>query len=168
MVAELNGTMASKYISTPVLCTDKYTTWKKEMQIWEVAMCVEKEKRALIVFLSMEGKAREAVLELDIASLNSEDEKEKVYEKLDTLFLEDINQSTFLAYETFEGYQRQPDTSIEDFLINFGWHIAKVKDFDIFLMEPVFAFRAFKSANCTLENERLVKATISELTLSSM
>ena len=68
--------------------TNKYSTWKKEMQIWEMATCVEKVKRALIMFLSLEGKAREAVLELDIAVLNSKDGMEKVYEKLDTLFLE--------------------------------------------------------------------------------
>ena len=61
-----------------------------------------------------------------------EDGMEKVYEKLDTLFLEDINQLVFLAYETFEGYQRQPDTSIEDFLINFGQHVAKLKDLIFF------------------------------------
>ena len=54
-------------------------------------------------------------------------------------FLEDINQSTFLAYETFKGYQKQPDTSIED-LINFGQQVAKLKDFNILLPEPVVAF----------------------------
>ena len=134
------------------------------MQIWEMAMCVEKVKRALIVFLSLEGKAREAVLELDIAALNSEDGMKKVSEKLDALFLEDINQSTFLAYETFEGYRRQLDTSIEEL----GWHVAKLKDFNILLLEPILAFRALKSVNLNPENERLVKATISELTLSSM
>ena len=63
------------------------------MQISEMAMSVKKVKQALIVFLSQEGKARKVVLELDIVALNSEDGMEKVYEKLDTLFLEDINQS---------------------------------------------------------------------------
>ena len=91
-----------------------------------------------------------------------------MYEKLDTLFLKDINQSTFLAYKTFDGYPRQPVISIEDFLINFERHVAKLKDFNILLLEPVLAFRALKSANLTPENERLVKATIGELTLSSM
>ena len=126
-----------------------------------MATCVKKAKHAPIVFLFLEGKAREAVLDLDIGI-------GKVYEKLDTLFLEDINQSAFLANETFEGYRRQPDTSIEDFLINFGQHVAKLKDFNILLPEPVLALRALKSANFTPENERLVKATIGELTLSSM
>ena len=123
------------------------------MQIWEMATCVKKVKCALIVFLLLEGKAREAVLELDNTALNSKGGMEKVYEKLDTLFLEDINQSAFLAYETFKAYRRQPDTSIEDFLMNFSQHIAKLKDFDILLPEPVLAFRALKSANLTQENE---------------
>ena len=79
------------------------------------------------MFLSLKEKAREAVLELDIVALNSKDEMEKVYEKLDTIFLEDINQSAFLAYETFEGYRRQPDTLIEDFLINFSWPCRQIK-----------------------------------------
>ena len=43
----------------------------------------------------------------------------KLYEKLDTLFLEDVNQSAFQAYETFENFQRLPGVSL-DFLIEFG------------------------------------------------
>lgn len=78
--------MASKHISPPVLVKDKYSTWKKEMQIWEMATSLDKTKRAPIVFLSLEGKPREAVLELDVAALNSEDGMAKLYEKLDTLF----------------------------------------------------------------------------------
>ena len=72
------------------------------MQMWGLATSLDKTKRALIVFLSMEGKAREAVLELDTAVLNSEDGMKNLYEKLDTLFLEDIKQSAFQAYETSE------------------------------------------------------------------
>ena len=109
VVAELNNTMASKYFSPPTLLKDKYSTWKKEMQIWEMATSLEKTKRAPIVFLSMEGKARETILELDTAVLNSEDGMKNLYEKLDTL--EDINQSAFQAYEIFEGYRRPPETS---------------------------------------------------------
>ena len=92
----------------------------------------------------------------------------KLYEKLDTLFLEDINQSAFRAYKIFENYQRPPGTSLEDFLIEFGRLVAKLKDFNILLSEPVLAFRALKSVNITKDNEKLVKATVSELMLSSM
>ena len=92
----------------------------------------------------------------------------KLYEKVDTLFLEDIKQSAFRAYETFENYQRPPGTSLEDFLIEFGRLDAKLKYFNILLPEPVLVFRALKSTNITKDNEKLVKATVSELTLSSM
>ena len=87
--------MASKYFPPQALLKDKYSTWRKEMKIWEVVTSLDKAKRALMVFLSLEGKAREAVLELDTAVLNSEDGMKKLYEKLDTLFLENINQTAF-------------------------------------------------------------------------
>ena len=160
--------MASKYFAPPALLKDNYSTWKKEMQIWKLATSLDKTKRALIVFLSLEGNAREAVLELDTAVFNSEDGMKNLYEKLDTLFLEDINQSAFRADETFESYWRLPGTSLENFLIDFGRHVAKLKDFNILLPELVLAFRALKSANLTLDNEKLVKATVGELTPSSM
>ena len=166
MVAELKDT--SKYFPPPALLKDKYSTWQKEMKIWELVTSLDKTKRALMVFLSLEGTAREAVLELDTAVLNSEDGMKRLYEKLDTLFLEDVNQSAFRAYETFENYQRPPGTSLEDFLIEFGQHVTKLKDFNILLPEPVLAFRALKSSNIPPDNEKLVKATVSELTLSSM
>ena len=138
------------------------------MKIWELVTSLDKSKRALMVFLSLEGIAREAVLELDTVVLNSEDGMKKLYEKLDTLFLEDVNQFAFQAYKTFENYQRPPGTSLEDFLIEFDRHVAKLKDFNILLPEPVLAFRALKSSNITSDNEKLVKATVRELTLSSM
>ena len=115
MVAELKDTMASEYFPPPALLKDKYSTWKNEMKIWELVTSLDETKRALMVFLSLEGTARDAVLELDTAVLNFEDGMKKLYEKLDTLFLEDINQAAFRAYKTFENFRRPPGTSLEDF-----------------------------------------------------
>ena len=134
MVAELKNAMDSKYFPPPALLKDKYSSWRKEMKIWELLTSLDKSKRALMVFLSLEGIAREAVLELDSVVLNSEDGMKKLYEKLDTLFLEHVNQSAFWAYETFENFQRPPGTSLEDFLIEFGRPVAKLKDFNIFIL----------------------------------
>ena len=44
----------------------------------------------------------------------------------------------------------------------------KLKNLKIILPEPVLAYWALKSAKVTLKNERLVKVTVSELTLSAM
>ena len=86
MVAKLKDTMASKYFPPPTLPKDKYSTWKREMKIWELVTSLDKTKRSLKVFLSLEGTAREAILELDTAVLNSEDGMKKLYEKLIHLF----------------------------------------------------------------------------------
>ena len=69
MVAELKDTMDSKYFPPPALLKDKYSTWRKEVKIWELITSQDKSKRALMVFLSLEGKARETVLELNTAVL---------------------------------------------------------------------------------------------------
>ena len=122
------------------------------MQIWEMVMCVKKVKQALKVFLSLEGKAREAVLELDIVALYAKNGMEKVYEKLDSLFLED----KLVRFFGLQNFRRILETTwhinIGLFFINFGWHVTKLKDFKILLPEPVLAFRALKSANSTLGN----------------
>ena len=78
--------MASKLLSPPALNTDKYNTWKKEMQVWELTTTFENRRRVPVVLLSLVRKAREATLELDIATLNADDGMEKLYQKLDTLF----------------------------------------------------------------------------------
>ena len=94
----------------------------------------------------------------------------KLYENLNRLFLEDVNQSAFMAYEYFENYQSHSNMSIDDFLINFKYYIRELKDHMILFPEPVLIYKALKSVNLTSENERLVKAkaTIGELTLSAM
>lgn len=51
---------------------------------------------------------------------------EKLYEKLNTLFLEDANQSAFMTYESFKQYQQQKDMSIDNDLINSDHHVAKL------------------------------------------
>ena len=129
---------------------------------------LENHWRAPVVILSLVGKAREAVLELDMATLNADHGMEKLYQKLDTLFLEDANQAAFMAYESFEKYQRQNVTPVEDFLINFDRHVPKLKEHNILLLEPVLAYRALKSANLSSQNERLIKATVSKLMLCEM
>ena len=99
--------MVSKFIFSPALNTDKYNTWKKEMQIWELATELELLRQAPTVPLSLEGKAgTRAILELNIITLNVDDGMEKFYAKLDTFFLEDANQSAFMTYESFESYWR--------------------------------------------------------------
>ena len=57
----------------PGLVPEKYASWKKAMVIWELATSIPKEKRAPVVFLSLKGKAQEAILELEPTELGASD-----------------------------------------------------------------------------------------------
>ena len=41
------------------------------MKFWELATSVTVKKRAAVVFLTLTGKAREAILEMDVAELDA-------------------------------------------------------------------------------------------------
>ena len=160
--------MAAKYVTPPPLVPEKYTSWRKEMVLWQMATNVEKKKMAPTVFLTLTGKAREAVLEMEAAQLNEDDGLTKLFTKLDELFKEDKAQAALICYDKFERYSRPSEMSITDYLIEFERMTAQLKDHDILLPEPVLAYRALRSANLTDDYEKLVKATVNELTFKGM
>ena len=160
--------MASKYIAPPPLVLEKYTFWRKEMVLWEMATNVEKKKMAPTVFLTLTDKAREAVLEMDPATLNENDGLSKLYTKLDELFQEDKTQAALICYDKFERYSRPSDMSITDYLVEFERMIEKLKVYEIALPQPVLAYRALRSANISEDYEKIVKATVSDLTFKWM
>ena len=160
--------MAAKYLTPPTLVPEKYTSWRKEMVIWEMATNVEKKKMAPTVFLTLTGKAREAVLEMDAATLNEDNGLTKLYEKLDELFKEDATQAALICYDKFERYARGSEMSITDYLVEFERMTEQLKNYDISLPQPVLAYRALRSASLSDEYEKLVKATVDELTFKGM
>jgi hypothetical protein len=161
--------MASKLLAPPpLIARENYETWKKEMVLWEMATTIEKKKRAPTVFLSLTGKAREAMLELDPSLLNADDGMKVLIGKLDTLFQEDKNQAALMAYDKFEQYMRPDDLSVKEYLVEFKRLTIKLKDYNITLPEPVLAYRALRSANLSVENERLIRATVPNLTFNDM
>ena len=158
----------SKIIAPPTLVPGKYTSWRKEMALWEIACNIDANKQAPTVCLNLPSKAKEAILEMEPAELNKADGMKKLYDKLDGLYKEDANQAALASYETFEKYSRPSEMTIADYLIEFDRMNAQLSVHNIKLPEPVLAYRALKSANLTNDNEKLVKATVTELTLKAM
>ena len=90
--------MSSRLFEPPLLNPEFYDSWKREIQLWRLASNISSSRQAPAVFLSLTGQAQTAILEMDISLLNAEDGMDKLVEKLDTLFLEDKNQSAFICY----------------------------------------------------------------------
>ena len=56
-----------------------------------------KKKQGLAIYLTLSGKAREAVLELDIEKVNDDSGVDNVLKHLDKLSLQDSNQSAYIG-----------------------------------------------------------------------
>ena len=74
-----------------------YEDWLKEIEIWQAFTDVVQEKQGPAIFLTLEGKAREAVLNLDIKDIKGSNGVENIIKALDKLFKKDKLQS---AYKT--------------------------------------------------------------------
>ena len=77
-----------------------YESWVKEINLCDICSKTDKKEQAPAVTLSLEGRAREASLELSIEELNAE-ELTKPITQLDGNFLKYENQPTYAAYEEF-------------------------------------------------------------------
>ena len=91
--------MSFSLLEPPPLNPEFYALWKKKMCLWQLAMNIPAARRAPVEFLSCKGQVRAAILEMVITLLHSDAGIDKLIKKLDTLFLEDKNQSAFFCYE---------------------------------------------------------------------
>ena len=58
----------------PPLITDEsvYENWKYEIEIWQALTDFAPKKQGLAIFLTLQGKAREAALEIEIKVLTDD------------------------------------------------------------------------------------------------
>ena len=107
MEVTTNAKATSSFKTPPALSkSSSYENWKKELKVWEKLTEVDEKKRGLTVLLSLEGKAKDAVLELDIDSLSEKDGLKLLTKKLDSLYLKDKAQMAYGAYDKFEKFRR--------------------------------------------------------------
>ena len=67
----------------------------------------------------MEGKAREAVLEIAIDELNNKDGVDILLAELDKLHLKDKFQLAYKPYDVFQKFKRPPHMSIGKYVAEF-------------------------------------------------
>jgi len=161
--------MASSFKAPPKLSDDKsFSDWKKEIEFWQIATDVKPEKQGAMIFLSLEGKSREAVRELSKEELGAATGVDAVIKKLDSLWKEDENLIAFNAYEKFEKFERPSDMDITEYIVSFERLNNKLVATNTNLPEGVLAYRVLKSAGLTDEQEQLAKATVGEFTYKAM
>ena len=161
--------MVSNYKAPPTLeDSTVYENWKKEIKIWQVFRDLPKMKQGPAIYLTLSGKAREAVFELDIEKLNDDSGVDTVLKRLDKMFLQDSNQSAYMAYDKFEKFQMLPDMDIKEYINQFESLYNKIRVHNMELPDGVLAYRVLKCANISQEHEQLAQVTITEFSYSDM
>lgn len=163
--------MASMKAPPPMRDGLPYEDWVKELEIWSVfaESTIPKPKQGAAVFLTLAGKAREAVLaQVGVSGVNADDGLDKVIACLDKLYLKDKTESGFAAFDRFIKFRRPFNMSIKDYAIEFNLRYNRLKDYDMTLPEGVLAYTFLTCANLQDDQERLCRATVAKLTYADM
>lgn len=155
----------------PPLMRDQlpYVEWKKELEIWSDCTELTKERQGGALFLTLVGKARQAVhAGVSGDKIKSDKGVKEITDCLDELFMKDKSQSGFAAYDDFTSYWRPPHTSIQDYLVEFNLKYSRIKSFGMTLPEGVLAYYLLKCADLTAEQNNICRATCSSLTYKDM
>ena len=145
-----------------------YEMWLKEIKIWQKFTDLKPSKQGPAIFLTLENRAREAVLELDVDVISSDGGVDDIVKKLDTLFLKDQSQLAYDAYDNFEKFKRPSSMSITEYINEFERLKSKTKNYGTEMSSDILAYRLLKSANISEQHEQLARATISELKYEGM
>ena len=146
-----------------------YDDWKKEVKIWKSFTDLEKSKQGGALYLSLEGRTRDAVLaEVDPDQIKTDTGIDIIIKALDKLFLKDKTESGFEAFDSFIKFRRPHSMSIEDYVTEFNIKYSKLKCFQMVLPDGVLAYALLTCANLSPEQEQLARATCQKLTYKDM
>ena len=160
---------ASSLKAPPLLSEDiSYADWRCDLQVWEMLTELDAKKKGPALYLTLQGKPRECLRELTPARIGGDNGYELILQKLDAVYLEDINFRTFTAFKSFYEFRRSADMSMKEFVISYETLYHRLDEFNVRLPEGVQAFFVLTAANVDEESERLARVTCPQLTYQDM
>ena len=118
-----------------------YERWKEDLAIWQMLSDLSGPKQAQYLYLSLNGKAKEALGDVKAADLETNEEGVKdLTDKLDQVFLKDENTRAFYAFQEFYDYRRGDGESYKTFIVKFERLHNKLSEYKMVLPDGVKAF----------------------------
>ena len=99
----------SKPFNNPPKLDDhsSYESWEKTLKLWRLATDLPKAKQGTAVVLTLTGKDRDKVLELDIDDINSDAGLDLIVAELDKIYKKDSVDTAYEAFEKFIAFRRE-------------------------------------------------------------
>ena len=146
-----------------------YGEWKKELEIWADFTDLDSKRKGGALFLTLTGKAREAVLAgVTRDKIKSDTGLEEILKCLDELYEKDKSQCAFAAFDDFTNYRRPHNCNIQDYIVEFNLKYSRINTQGMNLPDGVLAYYLLKCANLTEEQSNICKATCSVLDYKTM
>ena len=146
---------------TPTLlsASSNYDSWKKSVTIWSTFTSLPAAKQGAAVLLTLEGSARDAVLELSEDQISGDNGLPNVIKRLDELYLKDKTLQKYKAFDAFDNYRWPSHTPIPEFLHEFNMLSDKLQSYGTTLSDDLLAYKLLKATNLSPDHEKLAKAT---------
>ena len=138
---------------------DDYASWKNDVEVWQAFTKEDAKRHGPAVYLSLKGKAREAVRGIAINDLKGDNGVKVILEVLDSVFLSDLTTRAYHAFKEFVEYRRSSGDSFSTFIVEYEKHYREVKKYNLELPTGVQAFFLLQAANLSSELEKLARAT---------
>ena len=150
-----------------------YSDWKKRVNIWRLGTDTKPEAQAIKLVMNMSGKPEEVAIQIAPEKLGSANGVRDLLAELDKLFEEDKTQSIFAAIDNFNSYRRPSDTSIDEYIREFQQRYkaliqARGANNNQLYEDGILAYLLLHQANLDSEQQRLIRATIVDLTYENM
>ena len=164
-IAPLKMASGASYKHPPALGEEtQYESWVKEVKLWSLCCKLTNEEQGPALALSLKGNARQAAMDLDLPTLNSAAGLQAVINKLNGLYLKDVNQWIYVALKSFEHFKREESSSMDDYLNEFDIKYSKLKSHGIVLPDVVLGYRMIESANLSKSRSELVRISATQMT----
>ena len=156
--------MANNVKNPPLLeSSASYESWEKSLKLWQLVTDLKVEKQGPALVLSLTGKAKEAVLELEVKEISSATGVQQILDKLGKIYKKDKVDTAYESFERFIYFHREPEMNMSKFISEFESRYNKAKQHGCVLSTSILGFFLLNQAKLSESNKKLIKATITEL-----
>ena len=124
-----------------------YQDYIKKINIWCKITSIPKKDQGGAILLTLENEAEDKVLELDENEIICDLGVANIIKQLDKIYKKNETLEKFEALDSFETYRRQPEESINDFIIEFDKRLNRTKKLGTTMSNDLLAYRMIKCAN---------------------
>ena len=146
-----------------------YEIWRKQVQVWRHITSSHKRNQGSILFLAMEGKAKDHVHNMDLDKLEQDDGFEEVLKVLDEVYLPEIFEKKHRNFNDLWFAYRKENESMAIWVAN--WH-AKFINYEKvagIIPSETAALMLLTSARLTAEQKQSIKLHMgTEITYAKM